>query len=213
MTIIPLRIKCTERSVQIMEKSKGEITREHVLDAALELINTRGFAGTSMSDIIEATGVKKGNLYFHFSSKEDLVYALIKKARDEFNAYIAKHTRGNNAREKIFAGIEALFRFHKKRNFVGGCIFGNTALEMGDNNPRFEALIRNIFNGWIDNYALQIRNGQIHGDIPGNLDPESTARHIVATLEGAIMLTRISKDPSHYRDCIDSLKHLLGGDE
>ncbi len=196
-----------------MEKSKGDITREHILDAALDLIHTRGFSGTSMSDITEATGVKKGNLYFHFSSKEDLVYALIEKAGDDFNAYIAKHTRGSNAREKIFAGIEALFRFHKKRNFVGGCIFGNTALEMGDNNPRFEALIRDIFDGWIHDFARLIRRGQEEGDIPEKFVPEVTARHIVATLEGAIMLTRISKNPSHYRDCIDSLKHILGGNE
>ena len=70
------------------EHSKGRATRARVLRAAMDLINTKGYSNTSVADIIEATGVKKGNLYFHFSSKDDLCLALVEEAKKEYLAYL-----------------------------------------------------------------------------------------------------------------------------
>ena len=51
---------------------KGELTRERIIAQAAPLFNQRGFAGCSMQDVMEATGLEKGGLYRHFSSKEEL---------------------------------------------------------------------------------------------------------------------------------------------
>ncbi len=192
-----------------MEKRKGEITREHVLESAMGLINTRGYGGTSISDIIEVTGVKKGNLYFHFSNKEDLVYAMIEKARDDYNAFIGSRVRGDTALEKIYSIFDSIFRYHRARKFEGGCIFGNIALELGDANPRFAGLVRSIFDGWAKMFISLIETAQREGDIHAGLQPAPLARHMVAALEGAVMLSRLSKKAGDFRDCIDSLKALM----
>src|SRR5579862_4377607 len=51
---------------------KGELTRQRIVAAAAPLFNQHGFAGCSMQDVMEATGLEKGGLYRHFGSKEEL---------------------------------------------------------------------------------------------------------------------------------------------
>src|SRR6201996_2073291 len=52
--------------------SKGEKTRQKIVAKAAVLFNQRGFEGCSMQDIVEASGLEKGSIYGHFSSKEEL---------------------------------------------------------------------------------------------------------------------------------------------
>ena len=71
-------------------QTRSEETRNRVIESTISLINTGGYTGTSMDDIIKATGVKKGNLYFHFSSKEELVIQVLERARDDYFDYLNK---------------------------------------------------------------------------------------------------------------------------
>jgi AcrR family transcriptional regulator len=61
----------------VTRQERAERTRTTILDAAAEVIEERGFAGASLSDILAKAGVTKGALYFHFSSKEELAQALV----------------------------------------------------------------------------------------------------------------------------------------
>src|ERR1700693_6266140 len=52
--------------------TKGELTRKRIVEAAAPIFNQRGYEGSSLSALMEATGLKKGGIYRHFSSKEEL---------------------------------------------------------------------------------------------------------------------------------------------
>src|SRR3984957_19339565 len=52
--------------------TKGERTRQKIVETAAVLFNQRGFTGCSMGDIVAASGLEKGTLYGHFSTKEEL---------------------------------------------------------------------------------------------------------------------------------------------
>ncbi len=60
--------------------ARGEAAREKVMGAARHLFKYRGYKNTSIEDISLASGVKRGNLYFYFKSKEDLAHAVIERA-------------------------------------------------------------------------------------------------------------------------------------
>ncbi|WP_342774694.1 helix-turn-helix domain-containing protein [Paenibacillus dokdonensis] len=51
---------------------KGDRTREHIIMKSAEIFNQRGYAGTSLNDIIADTGIKKGGIYRHFASKDEI---------------------------------------------------------------------------------------------------------------------------------------------
>lgn len=104
----------------MVAKSKGEKTRDRVLAAARKLMNEKGFCSTSVNDIIEATGVKKGNLYFHFAGKEELGLAVLEQAHEEFKEFLLKSLKGARPLERISALLDAVLKKHRKTNFVGG---------------------------------------------------------------------------------------------
>lgn len=190
--------------------TKSEHTREKVIRASLDLINRQGYTATSMDDITGATGVKKGNLYFHFSSKEELTIQILTYAREDFLSYLKSHITDTSPLENIRNIIEADYRLHRKKNFIGGCIFGNIALEMGDSNTRLTAFVRDVLEDWIGLVHDLILKAISAGELKISCEPESMARHIVASLEGGVMFARISKNGQKLRDCINAIYSILG---
>ena len=61
--------------------SRGEATKERLIEEATGLINIKGLGATSVRDLLAATGVAKGSLYHHFPGKEDLGLAALERAR------------------------------------------------------------------------------------------------------------------------------------
>lgn len=69
---------------EIVSESKSTKERQHeILDAANELFAEKGYDATSVSDIMKKVGIAKGTLYYHFSSKEEILDALIERITDE----------------------------------------------------------------------------------------------------------------------------------
>src|SRR3990172_335212 len=102
--------------------TKGRETRARVLDSAIALFNRKGFGNTSIQDIIDATGVKKGNLYFHFASKDDLCLSLLREAGDRFFKYLSKSIKSPDPLGKIDDILHAVLNYHRPMRFSGGCI-------------------------------------------------------------------------------------------
>ena len=100
--------------------TKGEKTKARVLETARQLINEKGFCSTSINDIIQATGVKKGNLYFHFPSKEELSLAILEEANKEFATFLSRSLQGERPLDRLSKFLDAVFEKHRRARFVGG---------------------------------------------------------------------------------------------
>jgi TetR/AcrR family transcriptional regulator, transcriptional repressor for nem operon len=190
--------------------TKGEETRSRILGSATALINRKGLKRTSIQDIIEETGVKKGNFYFHFQSKDALGVSLLRAAKEEFFDYLSKQVKSSDPVGKLSDTFTAVFKYHRRRKFIGGCIFANTALEMSDTDQVYTAIIQEVFNEWVDWLASDLREGIEDGVLSNAIEPDSMARHIVASLEGSIMLARLYKRDEPIVDCIKYLNKLMG---
>lgn len=188
----------------------SENTKNKVIESAISLINTGGYRGTSMDDIIKATGVKKGNLYFHFSGKEELAAQVLERARDDYFSYLSRAISMDSPMANIKSLMEAVYRFHKKRGFSGGCIFGNLILELSDSNPRLASIAGSALQQWIDITKKLISDAISVNEIQTPLSPSSLAEHIVSAMEGGIMLSRIRKSGAPLRNCMENIYYMLG---
>lgn len=191
-------------------REKGIQTKERVLAGAKEIFHRRGFSGTSINDLIRETGVKKGNLYHYFSSKEELGIEVLNQARENFFQFLEQSLRGDSPSAQLANHFRAIARYHENRNLAGGCIFGNTALEMSDRSERYRSVIHEVFEEWRRRLREVLERAVRAGEVREGIDPEAMARHIVATAEGAIMLARASKDPADLKKCLATLSELLG---
>ena len=190
-------------------KSKGEATRSRILATARNLINTKGFTATTINDLVEATGTQKGGIYFHFDGKESLGLAVLEEARLEFMEFLSTALEGDTPLARLEGFFRSALDKHLATGFVGGCIFGNLALEMSDLDARFAGVIERVFDEWVAILEDVIAAAQASGELRTDFSPESLAVQIVATIEGGIMLSRLKKKEEPMRQCIEILRRTL----
>lgn len=194
---------------KITPTPKGAKTRTRILMTAMDLFNTKGYSATRISDILRVSGVQKGTLYFYFRSKEELALCLIREARKEYLAFLEASASGASALKKVDNILDAVVAYHAGKGFVGGCLFGNVALEMGDQSRDFRDMIREIFSEWTGLMARLLEEAAQEDSLALPLEPYVLARHIVSAVEGGIMLSRLTKDRKDMLCSIESIKVLL----
>ncbi|HKL26958.1 MAG TPA: TetR/AcrR family transcriptional regulator [Desulfuromonadales bacterium] len=189
--------------------TKGQLTRQRILDEASPVFHRKGFLITTINDLLAATGMTKGNIYFHFANKEEIGLEVLRRARKTFKQFLDDSLRG----ETPGASLDNFFRHALERNrskgFVGGCLFGNTALEACDNAPPFAELVGEVFAEWIGKLEETIEAAQDSGQVRQDLPASHLAELIVGTIEGGIMQSRLQKDAGPLQRALESLRILL----
>jgi TetR/AcrR family transcriptional repressor of nem operon len=184
-------------------------TRERVLEKAPALSLARGFGATSVSTLMQAAGIAKGTLYHHFPGKDDLAFAILDRARTMLLDGVDAAIRDRSPVEALARMFEFVLEHHRERKFVGGCLFGNTALEMSDSGPRYTEFVVKVFDEWRVRVEAVLQQGQQRGVFRIDLRPSEMAEFIVASIEGGIMMSRLRKNEAPLRICIASLKEFM----
>lgn len=190
--------------------SKGDQTRKKIICEATKLVQKKGFEATSMSDLVKATGMQKGCLYFHFTGKDDLLGAILEAAKADFFALVDAALAGATPGEQLEHFLHGVLNHQKGLGFTGGCIFGNIAVEMSGKDKRVAGYIRELFDEWIDKIRVVVKAAQKTGEVSSDLPAEVLARHVIMALEGGMMLSRLEKSEKPLRDCISSLRAMIG---
>ncbi len=170
--------------------NKGEITRQRIIETAAPLFNQRGFEGCSIQDILDATGLEKGCLYRHFASKEEL-------AAEAFRYALATVVKVRTHSPDQVEGSIPRLRYIIKRFaegppiMPGGCPLMNVAIDADDGNPVLRQLAREGIHNWKSSLCNIVEDGVSRGEIRNDVEPRRVANTIIATLEGALMISRI----------------------
>jgi TetR/AcrR family transcriptional regulator, transcriptional repressor for nem operon len=190
---------------------KGEETRRRIVAGAAALFNRRGYEGTSLADLMEATGLEKGGIYRHFAGKEAIAAA----------AFVYAWRLASSARlgdlDQISNSVDRLKQF--VANFVeripavpGGCPMFNTAVDSDDGNPVLRALARKALRGWLRYLASTIEAGIKAGEIRRGTSAKATAILILSSLEGALIMSNLERDREPLLAIQSHLERWLEGD-
>ena len=189
--------------------TKGEQTREKILNQAAQVFNRQGFRATTINDLIEAAGTTKGNLYFHFSGKEEVGLEVLRREKEAFLKFLDAALKGDTPGAGLDNFFRSAYEKHHSRDFVGGCPFGNTALEASDTAPVFAELVAGVFDEWIGKIQNKIAEAQEAGQVRGDLPAQDLAELVVATVEGGIMQARLQKVEGPMSRALATLRVLL----
>ena len=189
---------------------KGERTRRRIVECSAPVFNTKGYAGASMSDLVLVTGLEKGGIYNHFGSKEQLALEAFDYAtgimRERFRQ--ALETAGGTL-ERLFAIVDVLSAGAGDPPVPGGCPVLNTAVESEGVHPALNERAAKATIGWLRLVGREVKDGVKSGELSPWADPKAVASVVVATLEGAVMLSRLHDDPSHMQRAVRHLKDHL----
>ena len=195
-----------------LRSAKAAATRDQILDAAARLIHLRGYHGTSLDDVLRESGVGKGNFYYYFRSKEDLGFAIIDRVVERFLERTLEPAFVDltaDPLDQVRAFLDRLLEVQRQRNCVGGCPMGNLASELSDVHEGFRQRLADIFERWRVMLAATLERGRESGRLRADLDAASAAGFVVAALEGAILMAKVTKDISVMEKCVAELKRHL----
>jgi TetR/AcrR family transcriptional repressor of nem operon len=190
----------------------GRSTREAVIAAAMRLIHVHGYNAMALDDVLRESGVGKGNFYYHFKSKEDLGHAILDQIVDSFlERTLAPCFADPDAAPlgQIRCFLDRVLEAQRERNCVGGCVMGNLASELSDVHEGFRTRLATLFTAWQARLATALDSARLRGELTAGSDPETVARFVVASLEGAILLAKVSKDIRVMEQCVGELKRYL----
>ena len=188
-------------------------TREQILDAATRLMHVSGYRGTSLDDVLRGSGVGKGNFYYYFKSKEELGYAILDRIVRGFVERTLEPAFADPSRpplDRIHRFLDYVLETQRQRNCVGGCPMGNLASELSDVHEGFRRRLAEIFTRWRERLTEVLREAQSDGSLAPACDAARLAQFLVASLEGAILMTKVTKEIQVMETCVWELKAHLG---
>jgi TetR/AcrR family transcriptional repressor of nem operon len=186
-------------------------TKDRIIEAASGLINLRGFNNTSVDDLLQASGVKKGSFYYHFKSKEDLGYAIIENHLRRFSDHVLGRAFSNqkNALIQLDDFLDIILELHRQRNCSGGCLMGNMAMEMSDIHEGFRKKFQEVFEDWRIRVAGVLHKAKLSGELSDQVEPTRVAQFLIAGVEGGILLSKVKKDIRVLENCFKELKRHI----
>ncbi len=190
--------------------SKGEQTRERILARSAQLFNRQGYFGASLADIMRETGLEKGGIYNHFSSKEQLALEALNYAYELIRQRVRQALTGKlNAIERLLAIVSVFQSIVEDPPVAGGCPILNTAIEADDANEALRDRARAAMDDWRTTIHRIVNKGIERQEIRPTINADEVASVLIATLEGAIMLSNLYKDPVHMKRAAEHIIHYI----
>lgn len=189
---------------------KAEKTRSYIIEKTAPIFNIKGFAGTSMNDITEATGLTKGSIYGNFKNKDEVALEVFehnkKKMQDLFTLEISKKS---SYRDKLLTYPELYDQFFIRHFIDGGCPIMNTAIEADDTHPLLKEAAKKAILVWKDSLAYLVQKGIDTKEFKSETNPEETALLILSIIEGTVMVSKLTDNVGYLKTLMHSLRKLI----
>jgi TetR/AcrR family transcriptional regulator, transcriptional repressor for nem operon len=165
-------------------------TRDRLINSARYLFWERGFAGTSMADLLAHADVNSGSFYHFFESKEALLREVLTGYLHALRPMVVDpaFTQTDEPLERIFAILAGYRERILQTECRYGCPLGRLALEIDPENRPAHKLIAENFQGWIT--AVRECIDQVKHRLPKGTDPDALATYVLAVMEGGVMISR-----------------------
>lgn len=179
-------------------ETKGERTRQIIIDKSLQLFSVKGYHSTSINNILEATKLTKGGLYGHFDSKEAIWYAIYEEAVKRWHRVVFEGVnRITDPLQRIQQVIGNDLMIYLGRNtFKGGCFFLNALVELSGQSPEMSRILLRGFIGFSKLLQRWLAEAESLGQIRPGLNHREIANFIFISLNGAAALYAATRDDS-----------------
>lgn len=193
-----------------MSLTKAERTRQLIIERAAPFFNKKGYADTSMSDITAATGLTKGAIYGNFENKDELALKVF-----DYNLSLLRQgietaaSQKTDAIEKLLAMTDYHRQQYRQVALGGGCPVMNAAIEADDNFPALKKRVKAAIRGWKKQITQMIETGKKQKKIHNKVDAEKYAGIFIALIEGGIMLSKATDDPSCLLNTLELIERII----
>lgn len=194
-----------------MPRPANPQTRARLLDAALSVIRTQGYAATTVDDICRAAGLSKGSFFHHFATKEDLAVGAARHWAEVTGALFAEadYHEPADPLDRLLAYVDL------RRRLIQGtlpeltCLVGTMAQEAYETSPAIRDACWASIHGHADTLVADIQAALDARGMQPDWTAESLALHTQAVIQGGFILAKASDDARHAIEAIDHLERYI----
>lgn len=190
--------------------TKAERTRRFIIEKAAPIFNQKGYAGTSLSDLAEASGLTKGAIYGNFKDKDEVAVCAFRYNLDFIRSFLRREMDGvENHVEKLLVYPRTFRKMYRPLLENGGCPILNTVTEADDTHPTLHRLAVEAIDIWRDRIVGLIDAGKRAGKIAPDTDPRTAAEIVISLLEGGTLLAKATGEESYLLSAVDQAETLI----
>lgn len=180
-----------------------EFDRAAALRRAMHLFWTKGYDGTSVTDLTDGMGLSRSSLYETFGGKDDLFAETVASYVDEVDRRRSHFlSSGASAKQALRAYFDAVIDFTMSERLPGGCYFTNTATALETADARVREIVRRGDERQERDFVECLRRGQATGEIPAGKDVRALAHFLGGVVRGLTVLARMHKQRKVLEDVV-----------
>lgn len=181
---------------------RGAATRARIVEAAADLIYMRGMEGTSLDDVMAASGVSKSQLYHYFMDKDALVLEVIALQAERVLAAQQPHLGALNSLRALRAWGQAIVRLNELVQ-MRGCPLGSLANELANTSESARKRLDESFSMWRERIETGLAEMQQRGELAASADPHDLALALLGAVEGGLLLAKTAQSGRPLEIAID----------
>lgn len=192
--------------------TKGKLmNQKRVIEVAATLFLEKGFAYTSMDELVRVSKVSKSNVYYHFANKEELLDGVVDYWIAMYQAAIDDLLSQNQllVEDRIQLFLKQLSQGVQTREYKGGCPFITLYIQSPTNASKVKEKIGLFFVGLQSKVSLLLKQGVENGEFKKTINIDEVASLFITNLEGALFISETLKDATVIMKTADHLFNLL----
>lgn len=191
------------------KSSRGASTRQRILETAAKLVNINGVNGTSVDDVLNASGTGKSQFYHYFANKEALVKELIDFHASALPAAQEAVLASLSSLAGINAWLDQIITDYHAGLYANGCPLGNLASELATTSEQLRINLQATFANWESSLSRGLKSLQATGQIRREFDATQMATFCIAAIEGAFLLAKTEKSVAPLKATTEQIKSML----
>ncbi len=189
--------------------ARGRATRQRILDAATELISTRGVAGTSLDDVCELAHASKSQLYLYFPDRDALLRDVAESTCDTVIATQAEALAGFDSIAGVKRYLDATVALQLAQERPSGCPIASLAGQLADHDERTRLILADGYDRWEQGFREGLEAMAARGELKAGADPIVLANQSLAIVQGGLLLAQIRHDVAQLQLAADVVLALI----
>lgn len=191
--------------------SKSEKTKQFIIEKVAPVFNKKGLAGTSLSDLTEATGLTKGSIYGNFTNKDEVAVEAFK-----YNLAVITNSFFEEISRSTLSPLEKLHSFPKSYQIryesvimMGGCPILNMAADADDTHPELKKMVQDVVLKIEKSLVTLVKEGISKKQIKPDTKPNKIAEIMISLVEGGFMMAKLLDNRKYFEHSLEQVEEII----
>lgn len=190
--------------------SKAERTKQFIIEKTAPVFNAKGYAGTSINDLMDATGLTKGSIYGNFENKDEVALAAFDYNFQKVAFYIKNKMESRNSTIDKLLVYPETYRNYLKLPFLSyGCPVANAATEADDTHPLLKEKVAGALHFWRNAIEKRLKEGIKNKELKADTNINEVVSVITALIQGAVLHAKVSGKMNYLNSSMNYLEKMI----